>query len=82
MKTEGPHFSYPKRDGYFTDTRRMGRVPEAPMAIDVPFDLATDQGDLAPVVRKVNSVLFFGVLVMIGWVAGCLMALAMLKGVW
>ena len=80
MKTEGPHFSYPKRDGYFADTRRMGRAPEAPMAIDVPFDWTENQGDMAPIIRKVERGLFIAALVMAGWFAGCLMALAMLKG--
>ena len=80
MKTEAPHYSYPKRDGYFADTKRMGRAPEAPMAVDVPFDWTETQGDLAPIIRKVERGLFIAAMVMAGWFAGCLMALAMLKG--
>lgn len=107
-----PHFSYPKRDGYFADVKRIGHgntnittdqhhrmwaegieaavqrqfvqhpVPEAPMAVDVPFDWTETQGDLAPIIRKVERGLLIAALVMAGWFAGCLMALYMLKGVW
>lgn len=103
-RKEAPHYSYPKRDGYFADTKRMGRTPEAPMAVDVPtyhydgppnfrtdhrsivykfdapFDWTETQGDLAPVVRQIERWLVIAALVMVGWVSGCLMALAMLKG--
>lgn len=104
MKTPAPHFSYPKREGYFADTKRLGRAPEAPMAVDVPtldavhytdeavlsrarivgeaFDWTETQGDLAPVVRKVERGLFIAALVMAGWFAGCLMALYVMNGVW
>ena len=70
MKTPAPHFSYPKREGYFADTKRLGRAPDAPMAIDVPFDWTETQGDLAPVVRKINTALFIGLMMMVGFVAG------------
>ena len=82
MKTEAPHFSYPKREGYFADTKRMGRAPEAPMAVVVPFVWTETQGDLAPIIRKVERALFIAALVMAGWFAGCLMALYVMKGVW
>ena len=83
MKTPAPNFSYPKREGYFADTKRLGHAPEAPMAVDVPtlpFDWTETQGDLAHIIRKVERGLFIAALVMAGWFAGCLMALAMLKG--
>ena len=82
MKTPAPNFSYPKREGYFADTKRLGRAAEAPMAIDVPFDWTETQGDLAPIIRKVERGLFIAALVMAGWFAGCLMALYVIKGVW
>ena len=69
MKTEAPHFSYPKRDRYFADTKRLGHAPEAPY-MDAPFDWTENQGDLAPVVRKINTALFIGLMMMVGFVAG------------
>ena len=81
MKTEAPHYSYPNRDGYFADTNRLGRAPEAPY-MDAPFDWTETQGDLAPIIRKVERALFIAALVMAGWFAGCLMALYVMKGVW
>ena len=73
-RKEAPHWSYPRRS--------IHDAPEAPMAIDVPFDWTETQGDLAPIIRKVERWLFCGVLVMAGWFAGCLMALYVMKGVW
>ena len=72
MKTPAPHWSYPRRS--------IHDAPEAPMAVDVPFVWTETQGDLAPIIRKVERGLFIAALVMAGWFAGCLMALAMLKG--
>mgnify|MGYP003436393344 FL=1 len=69
MKTEAPHFSYPKRDRYFADPKRLGHAPEAPY-MDAPFDWTENQGDLAPVVRKINTALFIGLMMMVGFVAG------------
>ena len=81
MKTEAPHYSYPKRDRYFADTKRLGRAAEAPY-MDAPFDWTETQGDLAPVVRKAERILFAAALVMFGWFSGCLMALYVINGVW
>ena len=71
-RKEAPHWSYPRRS--------IHDAPEAPMAVDVPFVWTETQGDLAPIIRKVERGLFIAALVMAGWFAGCLMALAMLKG--
>ena len=73
MKTEAPHWSYPRRS--------IHDAPEAPY-MDAPFDWTETQGDLAHVVRKVERGLFIAALVMAGWFAGCLMALYVMKGVW
>lgn len=73
MKTEAPHWSYPRRS--------IHDAPEAPY-MDAPFDWATDQGDLAPIVRKAERILFASALVMFGWVSGCVMALYVIKGGW
>ena len=81
MKTEAPHYSYPKRDGYFADTKRMGRIPEAPMAVDVPFDWTETQGDLAPIVREVERRLFYVALFMAGWFTGTVMCALVAGGV-
>ena len=74
MKTPDPHWSYPSRS--------IHDAPEAPMAVDVPFVWTETQGDLAPIIRKVERALFIAALVMAGWFAGCLMALYVMKGVW
>lgn len=74
MKTPATHWSYPRRSTH--------DAPEAPMAVDVPFVWTETQGDLAPIIRKVERALFIAALVMAGWFAGCLMALYVMKGVW
>jgi len=83
MKTEAPHFSYPKRDRYFADTKRMGRAPEAPMDVDVPtlpFDWTETQGDLAPAIRTVTGYAWYALAFGAGWFASALYTLAALKG--
>ena len=72
MKTEAPYFSYPKREGYFADTKRLGHAPHAPY-MEAPFDWTETQGDLAPVVREVERRLFYVALFMAGWFTGTVM---------
>ena len=79
MKTEAPHFSYPKRDRYFADTKRMGRVPEAPY-MDAPFDWTETQGDLAPAIRTVTGYAWYALAFGAGWFASALYTLAAMKG--
>jgi len=80
MKTHAPHFSYPKRDRYFADPKRMGRAPDAPY-MEAPFDWTETQGDLAPVVREVERRLFYVALFMAGWFTGTVMCALVAGGV-
>ena len=80
MKTEAPHYSYPKRDRYFADTKRLGHAPEAPY-MDAPFDWTETQGDLAPIIREVERRLFYVALFMAGWFTGTVMCALVAGGV-
>ena len=76
MKTEAPHYSYPKRDGYFDPASDCVVC----QTLDTRFPDLKSQREIDAALRKASVGLRYVVVFAAGWFLSAVVSLARLKG--